>query len=227
MLLGTALGPLAPPPAGAVAAPDRLVVHGRAAAPSTTVLALSPPAPAYGRTVRATATVTSPAGPAQGDVVFSVDGARFPANLTGGGQASILLPRLGAGPHDVVAAYVPQFPDRQDASSSAPTTLVVAPVRTSLDVRVSGARPRAVARVHLGASGDFGTVPTGEVRLRLFRGAPPPRVARTLVLDAAGRSVVRLGRLRPGRYRLVVHYRGDTQHQRASQTLRFGVPGRA
>ena len=50
------------------------------AAPATsTTLALSTSESAYGQTVRATATVVATTGPAEGDVLFSVDGAAVKA----------------------------------------------------------------------------------------------------------------------------------------------------
>lgn len=195
-----------------------------APATSTTTLVLSNPTSAYGQTVRASAAVASSNGPAQGDVVFTVDGVAIKANLTGGGTASILLPDTAVGAHSVVATFVPQFPLEQEGSASPVQPWQVDQATVDLGLRVSGARPRAVARVHLDLRGDYGTSPTGGVRLLLFRGAPPPRKTRTATLDGAGRATSRLGRLDEGRYRLVVVYQGDAQHERARRTVRFRVP---
>jgi hypothetical protein len=195
-----------------------------AGTPSSTTLALSTDVSAYGQTVRATATVVTPAGPAEGDVVFSVDGAAVKANLTGGGTASITLPAAAVGDHSVGASFVPQFPDRQDGSASPTSVWRVAPAAVDLRLRVSGARPRAAARVHTTALGDFGTVPTGAVRLRLFRGGSRAVKARTAVIGAGGTAASRLGRLPTGRYRVVAAYPGDAQHLTATRVVRFRVP---
>ncbi|GAA5117980.1 hypothetical protein GCM10023339_29790 [Alloalcanivorax gelatiniphagus] len=209
---------------GAGAAPATAAPVAPGPPPTSTTLTLSTNVSAYGQTVRATAAVVSPAGPAEGDVVFSVDGTAVKANLTGGGTASLLLPEVAVGDHTVAATFVPQFPDRQEGSASPSAVWRVAPAAVDLRLRVSGARPRAVARVHTSALGDFGTVPTGTVRLRLFRGGPRARTTRTAVLSAGGGAVTRLGRLAAGRYRVEAAYPGDTQHQPATRVVRFRVP---
>lgn len=197
---------------------------GAAAPATTTTLVLSATTSTYGQAVRASAAVASTNGPAEGDVLFTVDGAEIKANLTGGGTASILLPDVEVGTHSVVATFVPQVPGRQESSASPVQTWQVERARVDLGLRVSGARRTSVARVHVDARGDFATVPEGAVRLRLFRGDPPPRKVRTAVLDAAGLAVSRLGRLTSGRYRVVVVYAGDARHLRATRTVRFRVP---
>jgi hypothetical protein len=132
------------------------VAPAEAAPATSTTLALDTSSSAYGRTVRATASVASAEGPAQGDVVFAVDGVEIKANLTGGGRASILLPRSEVGSHAVTATFVPQFPDQQEGSSAPAQVWEVFRVAVDVDLRVSGARPRSVARVHLTLSGDYG-----------------------------------------------------------------------
>lgn len=194
-----------------------------ASTPTSTSLALSHPVSAFGETVRASAAVVTAGGPAQGDVVFTVDGLAVKANLTGGGTASILLPEAAVGGHTVVATFVPQLPQQQDGSVSPAQTWQVDRATVDLGLRVSGARPRSAARVHLDLRGDFGTTPTGTVRLRLVRAASPARKARSATLDAAGRATARLGRLGPGRHRLVASYPGDAGHEDARRTVRFRV----
>ncbi|NYE37776.1 hypothetical protein F4692_002909 [Nocardioides cavernae] len=193
------------------------------AAPATsTTLVLSNPTSAYGQSVRASAAVASSAGPAQGDVVFTVDGIAIKANLTGGGTASVLLPDTAVGIHEVRATFVPQLPLQQEGSSSPVQQWRVERAAVDLGVQVSGARPRSAARVRLDLRGDFGTSPGGDVRLRLAMAGGPRRV-RTATLDATARATVRLGRLAPGRYRLVATYAGDADHLAARRTVRYRV----
>ena len=191
--------------------------------PSTTSLVLSTTGSAYGETVTASATVTTVPGPAQGDVVFAVGDLRFKANLSAGGSATIVLPKLPVGQHPVSAVFVPQLPDEQQASTSPAETWVVSPVRTRLQVRVIGRGARIPTSVEVRAAGEFGTRPTGRVKVQVHR-----RGVRN-VARAVGRlsqSVVVLaevGRLRAGTHRLVVTYVGDSQHRRHVQSSRFYV----
>lgn len=211
-----AAGGLAPTAAGG-AAP--------AGTPTSTTLVLSHPTSAFGQAVRASAAVASASGPAQGDVVFTVDGVAVKANLTGGGTASILLPDAAVGTHSVVATFVPQLP-QQEGSAAPALTWQVDRTTVDLGLRVSGARPRSAARAHLDLRGDFGTSPAGGVRLRLLRAVSPTRTmstTRTATLDDTGRATARFGRLGPGRYRLVATYPGDAGHEDARRTVRFRV----
>jgi hypothetical protein len=213
-------------PGTAAAAPAPVAAPVAVPVGTSTTLELSADVSAYGRTVRATATVTTGGAPAQGDVLFTLDGAATTtttkANLTGGGTASVLLPRADVGLHPVTATFVPQLPEEQSGSASAP--LVWRVVRASADVglRVSGARPRSVARAHLDVRGVFGTVPTGQVRVRV-RGSSGPRPVRTVALDRTGRAVVRLGRLGAGRHRVVATYAGDARHEAARRSVSVRV----
>lgn len=215
LLLGA--GALTPPAAGGAAL---------AATPTSTSLVLSHPASALGQAVRASATVVSASGPPQGDVVFTVDGVAVKANLTGGGTASILLPEASVGTHSVGATFVPQLPLQQEGSVAPALAWQVDRASVDLGLRVSGARPRSAARAHLDLRGDFGTRPTGAVRLRLLQAASPTRrmsTTRTATLDDTARATARLGRLGPGRYRLVATYPGDAGHEGARRAIRFRV----
>lgn len=201
--------------AGLVAAP------AGAATPSTTTLALSTTTSAYGQTVTASAAVATSPGPPEGDVVFSVDGLAYKANLGGAGTASLVLPRAGVGQHTVTATFVPADALQQQGSASAPLPWAVAQARTRLQARVVGKGLRIPTYVAVTASGDFGTTPQGEVRVGLRRAGR--RVGSAT--EALAGSVLRVsfGRLPRGRYRAVVRYRGDASHLPAKRVLRFRV----
>ena len=187
-----------------------------AAAPSSTTVLLSTQQSAYGQVVTASAAVTAADGPAQGDVVFAVDGVAFKANLGASGTASLVLPRAAAGAHAVQATFLPQDPLRQDGSASAPVSWQVAPVRTRLQVQVTGKRLRAPIAVHVRATGDYGTTPSGRVRIVVRRSGRTVRVARGTLEGGAvgGRLFLDPGPSRAGRYRVEVTYRGDADHLR-------------
>ena len=131
----------------------------------------------------ASATVTTGSGPPQGDVVFAVDDLRFKANLGAGGDATIVLPRLTVGQHPVTATFVPQLPDDQQGSTSPAQGWVVSAVRTRLQVRVIGRGARIPTSVEVKAAGEFGTQPTGRVKVRV---RPPGHTGRDARGPAAG-----------------------------------------
>jgi hypothetical protein len=203
---------------GALAAP--------LAGPSSTVVTLSTVQSAYGQVVTATAAVTTNGEPPQGDVVFSVDGTAIKANLGGAGTASAVLPRLLVGTHPVSATFVPQFPASQQGSTAPTQDWVVVQVRTRLQVRVIGKGVRIPTSVQVKAAGEYGTLPTGRVRLELrrIRSGDVVRAARRL--SSTGVALADLGRLRKGAYRLVVTYGGDVQHLTERQFTRFRVQQR-
>ena len=192
------------------------------APPTTTSLLLSSAQTAYGQTVTATATVEARPGPPEGDVVFSVDDRQFKANLGASGTATVVLPDALVGGHEVVATYVPQFPDAQ-APSAASQVWTVVQVRTRLQVRVIGKGARIPTSVQVKAAGEYGTLPSGRVTMevRHVRSGTTTRAARRL--STTGVALADLGRLRKGDYRLVVTYAGDTQHLLERQFVRFSV----
>lgn len=197
-----------------------------AAGQSSTTLALSTPQSAYGQVVTATAAVSSVPGPPEGDVVFSVDGVEIKANLGASGTATAVLPTTLVGDHAVTATFVPQFPQAQQGSSSPTQTWTVVQVRTRLQVRVIGKGVRIPTSVQVKAAGEYGSLPTGRVRLVLHRiGSTGSERARRR-LSSSGVAVADFGRLPKGRYRLVVTYSGDSQHLVERQFTRFRVQQR-
>jgi hypothetical protein len=183
---------------------------------STTTLVLSSPTSAYGQSVTATAQVVLPGGVPEGDVLFILDGSSIKANLKADGSASIVLPRALVGEHPMTARFV-QLPDHQQGSESAPTSWVVTPVRTRLNVRVTGRGAHVPTSIVLGAAGDFGTLPTGAVTVTVRRLGTGKVIRRARTLDGAGAATARFGILRTGTYRLRVTYAGDGQHHAARQ----------
>lgn len=200
-------------PAHAAAAPD----------PSSTALLLSTTQSAYGQGVTASATVTTAAGPPQGDIVFAVDDLLLKANLGASGGATIVLPRLLVGSHPVTATFVPQIPAAQQGSTSPAQAWVVSPVRTRLQVRVIGRGARIPTSVEVRAAGDYGTRPTGRVTVVVRRIGTRASTRVAARLDATAVAVAALGRLRASTYGLRVTYVGDGQHARRSQVERFSV----
>jgi hypothetical protein len=198
-------------------------VPAHAAPASTTTLVLSTAQSAYGQTVTASAQVTTPGAPADGDVVFTIDGTSIKANLRFGGSASIVLPRALVGEHPVSATFVPQFPDRQESSTSPTVTWVVAQVRTNLQVRVTGRGARIPTSVVVTAAGDYGTRPTGLVTVTVRHLGTRKLTRRARTLDATGAVLARFGILRTGTYRLRVAYAGDSQHLAERRSEKFTV----
>ena len=192
-------------------------------APSTTTLSLSTAQSAYGQSVIATAAVSTVPGPAQGDVVFAIDGVQFSANLGATGTAAVVLPDAAVGQHAVSATFVPQLPTSQQGSTSPTQAWVVAQVRTRLQVRVIGKGARIPTSVQVKAAGDYGSVPTGRVKVVVNRVGTDDRTREVRSLSSTAVAVAGLGRLRKGDYRLVVTYAGDTQHLRERHVERFHV----
>ncbi len=193
------------------------------ATPSTTALALSTGQSAYGQSVTATAAVSTVPGPPEGDVVFSVDGLAFKANLGASGTATVVLPAATVGQHAVSATFVPQSPASQQGSTSPAQAWVVAQVRTRLQVRVMGKGARIPTHVQVKAAGDYGTRPAGRVKVVVRRAGSRGKTRDVQRLSNTGVTLSDLGRLRKGRYRAVVTYVGDSQHLRERHVERFRV----
>lgn len=198
-------------------------VPAHAAPSSTTTVVLAKTTSAYGDTVRATAQVDAGGALVDGDIYFVVDGASYKTNATPSGSQTFVLPSTPAvGTHSVSARFVPRLPS-QSPSESAPTSWVVTKVTTRVQVRVTGRGVRIPTAVVLGALGDFGTVPTGAVTVRVRHRSTGKIFVRKKTLDRAGAVTARLGILRVGRYRVRVTYAGDTQHRSATRSSTFTV----
>jgi hypothetical protein len=198
-----------------------------AAAPeaSTTTLTLSTTQSSYGDDrVKASAQVTTPSGPGDGDVVFTIDDTSIKANLGYSGTASIFLPRdTAVGEHAVSARFVPRFPHSQQTSTSPTVTWVVGRVGAPLQVRVAGRGARIPTSVVVVAAGEYGTLPTGRVVVTVRHLGTRKLTRRERTLDGSGAALARFGILPTGRYRLRVAYAGDGQHLAERHSEKFAV----
>lgn len=191
-------------------------------ATSTTSLTLDRTASAYGQDVTATAKVTTSAGTPDGDVAFSVDGLATKAKVGKDGVATLVLPDAPTGSHSVTATFVPRDATAYDGSTSVAQAWTVAKARTRMRIPVTGRTTTAVTRVGVKAKGAFDTVPTGKVRITVKRIGKPGKWVRVRTLDD-GSARAGFGRLKKGRYRVVVVYRGDANHRYLKKTKQFRV----
>jgi hypothetical protein len=195
-----------------------------AAAPSSTTITLSSTESPYGKTVTASAAVAVSSGRAEGDVLFVIDGgAPVKANLGATGTARIVLPDLPVGEHQVSATFAPQFVDQQQPSTSPAQPWSIDRARTDLQVRVIGRGARIPTSVRVQADGDFGTRPTGSVRVAVKRIGSRSASAKVSTLPNDGVVLTRFGKLRQGRYRAIVTYDGDSQHLNGKRVQWFRV----
>ena len=203
------------------------VPAGAEAPASSTTLVLSTTTSAYGDgSVRATAQVVVAQGAANGKVYFAVDGTSYMTSINSTGSASLTLPRdTPVGVHAVTATFVPRYPDQQSASASSAVGWVVEQVRTRLQLQVTGRRTRVATTVRAQVDGDYGTRPSGRVRVVLHRTGTRGAVRVVVPVGPTGLAVASLGRLPRGAYRAVVTYAGDEQHLRQRRVERFRVGG--
>ncbi|MDR7251132.1 hypothetical protein J2X46_000104 [Nocardioides sp. BE266] len=190
---------------------------------STTTLTLSAsPVASYGQPIVATARVDVDDLTTFGRVSFRVDQVEHLIDIHDSPLASMTLPPLAIGVHQVAATYQTFLYRNQTGSESAPQTLTVVGALTRTIVNVTGRAPQRRTRAVVRVRAAYDTIPTGRVRLTLRElGTTHHSVVRAR-LDA-GSAVVRLGRLGPGRYRLVTTYRGDGNHARSRATRVFEV----
>lgn len=192
---------------------------------SVTTLTLSKTASQYGEDVTATAKVTTTAGaagPADGDVAFSVDGVVTRAKVDKDGVAALVLPDAAVGAHSVTATFVPRDTAHYDGSTAA-QAWEVSKVRTKMRVPVSGKRVGTVTKVGVRAQGAFDTVPTGKVTVKLKRVNSMKKWIKVRKLDDQGSAAAGFGELKKGRYKVVVTYKGDTNHNAKKKVKRFRV----
>lgn len=191
-------------------------------ATSTTSLTLDRTASEYGQDVTATAKVTTSAGTPDGDVAFSVDGLATKARVGKDGVATLVLPDAPAGSHSVTATFVPRDATTYDGSTSAAQAWTVAKARTRMRIPVTGRTTTVVTRVGVKAKGVFDTVPTGKVRIKLKRIGKRGKWLKVRTLEA-GAARAGFGRLKKGRYQVVVVYRGDANHRYLTKAKKFRV----
>lgn len=198
---------------------DSVVVAAR----SSTVLSLDRPVVTYGEQSPLVATVTTTGGSPKGDLEFVVDGAAKKVGVDPDGRASIPLGGWPVGPHDVHGIFVPADPVHYTDSTSASMGWTVVKARTRMRLRPTGTTTLAVTRLVVRATGEFGTVPGGRLRIRVTRFGRAGAWVGVRTVDRTGAAHARLGRLEQGRYRVVVRYQGDADHLYRKRATTFRV----
>ncbi len=217
-LAGSGLAVSAPAQAGAAHAST--VIAAKAVA-SSTALTVSPRTVGYGAPVTAIARVTTASGSPEGDVTFVIQGAALKVPVEDG-FATVEIKRASVGVTTVSATFTPKDGVTYEGSSAPATSFTVDKSATVTRVRVMGDLVGDGVSTTVEVVGLNGTVATGKVRLVLrkvgdeeFRKVMQGRLGR----NSRGFS---LGRL-DGRYRMVVKYLGDGNHERSKAVKRFRV----
>ena len=192
-------------------------------ASSTTTLALDRTASEYGQDVTATAKVTTSSGTPDGDVAFSVDGLATKAKVGKDGVATLVLPDAGPGAHSVTATFVPRDATAYDGSTSAAQAWTVTKARTRMRIPVTGLTTRS-------SRGSASRRRASSTRSRPARcgsrssaSASAGKWVKVRTLDDTGAARAGFGRLKKGRYQVVVVYRGDANHLDLKKTKKFRV----
>lgn len=185
---------------------------------STTTLIVSSLNPSkVGQAVTFTATVTTPGGTPDGNVVFSIDGTPQSPVALSGGSAAITVSSLTAGARSIVAAYAGS--PTHSASSSAPLQQNVE-VRQSTTVLTSSLNPsRFNEAVTFTATVSGGEVaPSGQVVFSIDGVAQPP------VAVSGGTATLATSTLSIGSHAIVAAYSGSVVHgPSTSETLTQNV----
>lgn len=177
------------------------------ATPTTTTLTLDRTTGTTADPVRATVQVNATSGTPAGTVKVQIGSKAASGTLDENGRAVITLPRLTAGPHEVVASFAPADPDTFDPSESAASTLVLtAPLNLSETSTVLGlsatdvkAGTPVTATVTVNSTGGLAD---GEVDLTV--------AGRTLTAPVTnGRGQVQIPGLAPGTHRVTAAFTAD------------------
>ncbi|NEW72839.1 beta strand repeat-containing protein [Streptomyces rhizosphaericus] len=180
-------------------------------AATTTTVTFVPPAPVCGETVTLTASVAAVppgSGTPTGTVTFiiSADGPTVTGTLDGSGNASVTVPALSVGTHQVAAFY---NGDTNFAPSNSPLTpLTVNPASSTTTLTISPASPVCGEAVTLCAQVTTtppGTcAPTGTVTFTIAGG---PTLTGTL--DATGQACVTTSAIPVGTHAVTATYAGN------------------
>ncbi|MGW7618349.1 Ig-like domain-containing protein, partial [Streptomyces antimycoticus] len=178
---------------------------------TVTTVTFVPPAPVCGQTVTLTANVAAVppgSGTPTGTVTFiiSADGPTVTGTLDGSGNASVTVPALSVGTHQVAAFYNgdPNFA----ASNSSLTPLIVNPAASTTTLTISPASPvcgetvTLCAQVAVVAPGTC--TPTGTVTFMVAGG---PTLTGTL--DASGQACVTTSAIPVGTHAVTATYAGN------------------
>ncbi|WP_445518490.1 beta strand repeat-containing protein [Streptomyces sp. NEAU-174] len=180
-------------------------------AATTTTVTFVPPAPVCGETVTLTASVAAVppgSGTPTGTVTFiiSADGPTVTGALDGSGNASVTVPALSVGTHQVAAFY---NGDTNFAPSNSPLTpLTINPASSTTTLTISPASPVCGEAVTLCAQVTTtppGTcAPTGTVTFTIAGG---PTLTGTL--DATGQACVTTSAIPVGTHAVTATYAGN------------------
>lgn len=191
-------------------------------ASTTTTVSLSETIAEYGESVAVRPTVTPASGTAAGTVTVSAGGVDSKV-ATNGSTPAVNLRDLPVGDYRIATSFVPTDTVYFRGSSAAPAALKVVKTRSRMAVNLRGKTPRRATRARVDVSGVHGTSPTGRTKFVLRSVfAPTTKKFRGKALSG-GDAVAHFGRLAPGRYRLKVVYRGDSDHQRVVNERVFTV----
>ncbi|MBI0294238.1 Ig-like domain repeat protein [Streptomyces sp. PRKS01-29] len=178
---------------------------------TTTTVTFVPPAPVCGETVTLTASVAAVppgSGTPTGTVTFiiSADGPTVTGTLDGAGNASVTVPALSVGTHQVAAFY---NGDTSFAPSNSPLTpLTINPAASTTTLTTSPASPvcgedvTLCAQVAVVAPGTC--TPTGTVTFTVTGG---PTLTGTL--DATGQACVTTSAIPVGTHAVTATYNGN------------------
>lgn len=189
---------------------------------STTALSLSKATSSYGEEVVATARVATTGGTPSGSVAFSVDGVARKARVDKDGVATIKIDNARTGSHAVTATFTPTDAVHYEPSTTVAQTWTVTRAASRLSITATGKRASRPTRISVRVRGAFGTEATGKVRVRLVKTGTRKKWLKVRTLKA-GRATAGFGRLRKGRYKVSVLYRGDADHLRAKRVRTIRV----
>ncbi|MFD0498236.1 Ig-like domain-containing protein [Streptomyces rhizosphaericus] len=189
-------------------------------AATTTTVTFVPPAPVCGETVTLTAHVAAAppgSGTPTGTVTFiiSADGPTVTGTLDGSGNASVTVPALSVGTHQVAAFY---NGDTNFAPSNSPLTpLTINPASSTTTLTISPASPvcgetvTLCAQVAVVAPGTC--TPTGTVTFTVAGG---PTLTGTL--NASGQACVTTSAIPVGTHTVTATYNGNGNVAGSSDT---------
>lgn len=178
---------------------------------TTTTVSVQPASVEPHNPINASATVTTPGGPAsEGRVQFSIDGEWIGSEIEvdGSGVASLAIPNPGWGTHTVTAEYFEGWTYKSSTSVAATVWVKPAP-SVSIAVPAQVHVPDVVLRATVpGVSGL--AAPTGTVTFRSNEGA----LGTATIVD--GEAVLPLPTLSPGTYDVFAVYSGDETYGASS-----------
>lgn len=208
---GESLDSLSVPTAPVVAAEN---------ATSTTAVTISPSTGRYGLARTATVTVASSDGTPTGNVSVNVAGLTKTAPLVGG-AAKVVLPKLNAGSHTLVASYA-----GDDSTQASSKTVKVAVSKASTSTKVSAVKVvKKGKKVTVSTKTAFpsGVSKTGTVKFVIKRGSKT--VAKgTAKVSSSGVATFAAKKLtKKGKYKVTATYAGSSNVSASSGKKSFVV----